>query len=210
MSFKDLFFKPDEEAPKLKVFNPPAPSATAMQTVMPQGVVTAEGVDEFTKYFTKVMDDNNIPGPDYYEFSKALLSMAAVGISEQQKYVVVFAGFAAQGIKAELLYDTAARYVEILETKKQEEFETALASAQASIDQKKARVDALVKENTDLTAKIQANTTDMMNLNVDITTQQGKLESKKTTFNMAFNNFVQKIHNDMEKIKTYLYGNATQ
>lgn len=210
MSFKDLFFKPDEEAPKLKAFNPPAPSATAMQAVMPQGVVTAEGVDEFTKYFTKVMDDNNIPGPDYYEFSKALLSMAAVGISEQQKYVVVFAGFAAQGIKAELLYDTAARYVEILETKKQEEFETALASAQASIDQKKARVDALVKENTDLTAKIQANTTDMMNLNVDITTQQGKLESKKTTFNMAFNNFVQKIHNDMEKIKTYLYGNATQ
>lgn len=221
MSFRDLFFKPEENvppksshttatAPSNNLMDRPAGVYNQPQTVIVQGVVDASGLTEFNKYFQKIMDDANLPGPDYYEFSKALESMNSLPLSEQQKFVAVFASFATQGVKPQALIDAASKYLQILEQKKVQEFDASVNAATQGIQQKKDKVDDLNKQNAELTAKIQANTTEILNLSNQVVTDQGKVESKKTTFNMAYNSFTQKIKEDIAKIQNYLNGNVTQ
>lgn len=221
MSFKDLFFKPEDHvppksdhttatAPSNNLMDRPAGVYTHPQTGVVQGVVDASGLTEFNKYFQKIMDDANLPGPDYYEFSKALESMNSLPLSEQQKFVAVFASFATQGVKPQALIDAASKYLQILEQKKVQEFDASVNAATQGIQQKKDKVDDLNKQNAELTAKIQANTTEILNLSNQVVTDQGKVESKKTTFNMAYNSFTQKIKEDIAKIQNYLNGNVTQ
>lgn len=220
MSLKSFLFKeeePPKEAPKVvattvKPSYPPVGIVGATSFgVEPIGAHPIGDADEFSKYFQDIMDKANLPGPDYYEFSKALDSMKGMPLSDQQRFVTVFAGFAAQGVKPQALVDAANQYLNILNQKKESEFEASVKAAQGQVDQKKQKIEQLTKENADLTAKIQQNTTDMMTLNNEVMDMQGKLESKKTTFAMSFQNFTQKILADIEKIKTYLInGNATQ
>src|SRR5690242_16707817 len=61
---------------------------------------------EIVEYFEKVFAENNIPGPDYFEFRKALDKMKNVAQDEATKIKTVFIGFEAMGLTAQKLIDT--------------------------------------------------------------------------------------------------------
>lgn len=216
MSFKDFFVKSDGLAhisPKSSV----AAMNTAINT-MPEGSYTpastqvdAGSVNEFNQYLMKLMDDANLPGPDYYEFAKALSGMNTLPITEQQKYVSVFAGFQAQGVTAQSLVDAAMKYIAILGQKKSSEFDASVASASNSISNIEAEIANLTKENEGLAAKLTANGQKIADFNTKVIENKQKLEVKKTTFEVSYKNFINKIMQDTDNIKKYLInGNTTQ
>lgn len=222
MSIKDLFWKKDDtlesaqmdarkEITTIKPSGPSgiAPLGSVSAGIIPTGQVDVTSADQFIQYLSKIMDDSNLPGPDYYEFAKAIDGLKSVALTEEQKYLSVFAGFQAQGVAPQQLVDAANQYIAILGRKKSTEFDTSVDSAMHVVDQKQSKYDDLLKKNTELAAQIKDNSEEADRLLTDINSSKSKIEIKKTTFNLAFQNFIKKIQADTENITKYLINGNT-
>lgn len=220
MSFKDFFINtPATTVLKDIVANQSAgnkpyyapPSINGMSEEQTIAKIDSKSTDDFNQYLMKLMDDANLPGPDYYEFVKALKALEAIPLTEQQKYVSVFAGFQAQGVTAQSLIDAAQKYIAILGQKKSSEFDTSVASASAKLVEIDNMVKQLTEENEQLTAKLTENAKKIAGMSNQSIEMRQKLEIKKTTFEMSFKNFINKIMSDIDNITKYLIdGNATK
>lgn len=214
MGIKNIFWKdvsPKEEPKRILKEYTKAPVNVIPSVGIPQGSIDITSAGEFDKYFLDIMEKANLPGPDYFEFAKALEGLKNAGLPEEQKLLAVFAGFQAQGVAPQQLVDAANKYIDILNSKKTGEFDASVVTAQNVILGKEQRIDALVKENAEIAAKLQKNNEEVQFLTQERVNLLGKLESKKTTFNMSFQNFIQKIQKDIESIQKYLInGNITK
>lgn len=217
MSFKDMFYKaPPEDKPEKVVPSPQLQqvykdrSGAAFMSIPTQAPVQVDATssDEFNQYLAKIMDDANLPGPDYYEFSKALDTLKALPLTEEQKYVTIFATFGAQGIKPQDLIDAAMKYITILGQKKSSEFDSSVQSAEVALKATKDKIVSLGEDNIKLQKQMTENARMIGELTNEFTTKESKLEIKKTTFNMAYQNFINKIMGDIENIKKYLINGS--
>lgn len=218
MSLKDLFYKapPEDSKPEKVVPSPQLQqvykdrSGAAFMPIPTQSSVQVDATssDEFNQYLAKIMDDANLPGPDYYEFSKALDTLKASPLTEEQKYVTIFAGFGAQGLTPQALVDAAQKYIAILGQKKSSEFDTSVQSAELAIKNREESIRIFGEENVSLSQKIADNAKRIGELTEEMTKMKTKVEVKKTTFNMAYQNFINKIMGDIENIKKYLINGS--
>jgi len=59
-------------------------------------------ISKFAAYFDKLFREANLPGPDYFEYSKMLEAMQAVP-DEQVRFITAFAGLSVQGLDKQKL-----------------------------------------------------------------------------------------------------------
>src|SRR5829696_6164960 len=101
----------DEKTPPVKPIEHIAENADIGKSYSP----SLENSVKFLQYFDKLFREANIPGPDYFEFSKMIEAMNGIP-DEKARYTAAFAGLSVQGLDKTKLLSTAAEYLRVLNT----------------------------------------------------------------------------------------------
>jgi hypothetical protein len=167
--------------------------------------VKSEGADNrMAEYFDKLFGEANIPGPDYFEFSKMVAALKAVP-DEFSRFCAAYAGLQVQGLTKEKLLSTAEEYLRVLDTDADRFHSTVEAALQEKVHGKKAeaeeksrRIRDLSKEISDLQGQITALQTEIGESEQKITGRSGDYTAENAARK-------QQIAADIEKIKQYIH-----
>ncbi|MBS1661602.1 MAG: hypothetical protein JST68_11190 [Bacteroidetes bacterium] len=186
-------------APHETVASAPADASVA------SAVPAAAAADQrFADYFDKLFSEANIPGPDYYEFSKMIGAMQLIA-DEQSRYYAAYAGLQVQGLDKPKLLSTAAEYLRILTADSdqfQKTVQTALEekvhSRTAAADEKARRIQALSQEIQQLQEEIAA-------MQREIGESRSGLEASGQAYAAESARRKQQIESDIQKIDHYIH-----
>lgn len=158
---------------------------------------------KFAAYFEKLFMDANIPGPDYFEFSKMIAVMQAVP-DEQVRYVTAFAGLSVQGLDKQKLMSTAAQYLQLLETDATNFHSSVDAALQEKVHEKKKGMEEKEKRIQQLTQEISALQNELLNLQSELNENEARIEANTGGYKNESEAMKNRIARDMEKIKRYI------
>ena len=164
---------------------------------------SVENSAKFQQYFDKLFRDANIPGPDYFEFSKMIEAMKSIP-DEKARFTAAFAGLSVQGLDKTKLLSTAAEYIKVLNTDASNFDSTVDAALQEKVHTKKKelgektnRIEQLTREIADMHKQIAV-------LEGEIKDNEEKIESNSGTYKIESGRMKARIANDIEKIKQHI------
>ena len=180
------------------------PGHQSAPTVVENRKVAEAGNVKFIEYFDKLFSEANLPGPDYYEFSKMIEAMKAIP-DEKARYCAAFAGLNVQGLDKKKLLSTAADYLKIMDDDAAN-FNSTIDSAlhekvlskQKEIEEKNHRLHELSEEIADLHKKISL-------LKDEISENQEKIEASTGGYRTEGQSIRNKILLHVEKIKEHIH-----
>jgi chromosome segregation ATPase len=170
-----------------------------------------EDLDKFEKHFNELISQANLPGPDYYEFSKIMDSLETAIPDERTRIIAAFKSLEVQGLTKDNLFSSAQTYIQTLEADR-DKFQ------QASTAKYTNEVSGRKQEISDLDAKIAKNKEDIAKLTQDIANieaqkltlsneiseVESKINKKQGAFMTACEAVISAIKSDIEKAKINL------
>jgi hypothetical protein len=169
-----------------------------------QDISVSAGDGRFTGYFDKLFSEANIPGPDYFEFSKMTEAMQAIP-DEQARFQAAYAGLRVQGLDRQKLLSTADEYLRMLETDAGNFRATVdLAMKEkvygraASMQEKNDRIRSLAQEISDLQGQVLA-------LQAEIKENEEKIGANAGGYAAESGNRKARLLADIEKIKQFIH-----
>ena len=160
--------------------------------------------DRFAGHFDQLLSEANIPGPDYYEFSRMIGVMQGIP-DEGARYSAAFAGLQVQGLDKQRLLTTAGEYLRILATDADQFQQTVDAALQEKVhgketeaEEKAGRIQALSQEILQLQQQISA-------LQAEVRANKDKLTSGSSAYTAESQRRQQQIKNDIDKINQYIH-----
>jgi predicted nucleic acid-binding Zn-ribbon protein len=201
----------DEKSKEPSTLTQPSVLSTSSTTTIVNNPGSQVEAGKFEKYFDRLFDQANLPGPDYFEFHKMMETLAAHIHDEKARLSATFASLSIQGLTKETLVASANKYKAIIE-KDKVEFERALN------EKLKAEVGQRQKELQDLEKKIATNSEQIQKLTKEITESQGligslkakvaeeenKLKNNGNGYQLASQAIISKIASDIQKIQSTL------
>ncbi|MEO1516594.1 MAG: hypothetical protein AAFV95_16325 [Bacteroidota bacterium] len=189
--------------------NPPQGKAEPISTP----IVASEGrvSQKFLNVLLGAMDKNNLEGFDYLEYRQSLQNLSKMAMDEATRYKSAFAAAQTMGATPQKLIDTAGHYLRILK-EEENKFGQALANQrkrqiggkeeqykkmQQSIKDKRTRILQLQKE-------IEQHETQMATVKDAVQKATIKVSNTQNDFVTTYNSIVDKIKEDVQKMKQYL------
>lgn len=158
---------------------------------------------KFREYFDKLLSEANIPGPDYYEFSKMTEAMRSIA-DEKARFNAAYAGLSVQGLDKQKLLQTAAQYLQLLDNDAANFNNTVdaalqekVVAKQKAIEEKQLRIMELTKEITSLHTQVEV-------LNNEIKENEEKIESNTGGYKAALQIMKNNIAEDIDKINLHI------
>lgn len=167
-------------------------------------VQTVADTEKFRNHFDQLFAAANLPGPDYYEFSKMVEAMRSIP-EEKARFVAAFAGLQVQGLRKEQLLATAAQYLTMLDDDARNftaTIDTALdekvKARKKEIAEKQQRKEALKREISDLGNEIKV-------LSNEITASEEKIRNSSAGYEQELTLRKNSIQQNIEKIKQHIF-----
>jgi flagellin-like hook-associated protein FlgL len=177
-----------------------------------KSLFSAEGLDDRSlEFLVNAIEQNNLPGFDYFEFKRAVVNLQEMQLEESIAYKSAFTTAATVGLTKDKLVETANYYRNLL-LKEKDQFETALSAQHANkihareadvkrlqdqIERHKAEVSRLQDEIGGYLNEVEAAQTQM---SVDAE----KLDKARSNFDKAHQAVLLHIDRDVENIHKYL------
>jgi hypothetical protein len=192
-------------------FTPQSSFATQQQQTFTPSAVLDVQYEEYMQVINKAFEARNIPGPDYYEFSKALEMFKTLPMDEPTKFFSAFAGLKAQGLTTERLIETAKWYVgKIEELKKSFDLEID-TRIKTEVGAKQKQVESLTAKNSQIETEMQKlvdlrnkNAEEIHTLSIEVNTELTNYNSKKAGFEGAVKIFNDNINKHIQNIEKHL------
>ena len=167
--------------------------------------VKSEGADNrMAEYFDKLFSEANIPGPDYFEFSKMVAALKAVP-DEFSRFCAAYAGLQVQGLTKEKLLSTAEEYLRVLDTDAGRFHSTVEAALQEKVHGKKAEAEEKSRRIRDLSKEISDLQSQITALQTEIGESEQKITGRSGDYTAESAARKQQIAADIEKIKQYIH-----
>jgi len=161
---------------------------------------TSAASAKFRDYFDKLFSVANIPGPDYFEFSKMTEAMQAI-TDEKARYSAAFAGLSVQGLDKQKLLSTAAQYLQVLDNDAANFNSTVDAALQEKVIARQKEIEAKQQRISELTREISELHNQVAVLNNEIKENEEKIENNTGGYKAALEMMKNRITADIEKIK---------
>jgi uncharacterized protein YoxC len=158
---------------------------------------------KFRIYFDKLFEDANLPGPDYYEFSKMTAAMTIIQ-DEKARYGAAFAGLQVQGLNREQLLSSAASYLALLEKDAAAFLATVDNAVKEKVNVRQQEIAAQTARIQQLTQEIAALQNSVSALNSEVEEQEQKIAQSTNGYKTALETAKQRIAADIEKIKLFI------
>lgn len=179
------------------------PVSTFTSTTANNSYTTPANSSKFKEYFEKLFKEANLPGPDYFEYSKMLEAMQAVP-DEHVRFITAFAGLSVQGLDKQKLLSTAAQYLQVLDTDAQNFHSSVDAALQEKVVEKKRQLDEKEKRIQQLTQEISTLQNDLLTLQSEIKENEAKIAANTGGYKSESEAMKNRINRDIEKIKSYI------
>ena len=160
----------------------------------------AASSEKFKLYFDQLFKDANLPGPDYFEFSKMTEAMQNVA-DERARYSAAFAGLSVQGLDKQKLLQSATQYVEVLETDAINFNKTVDAALKEKVQAKQQEIEANAKRIEALAKEISELQNKTLVLQEEVKENEAKIENNSGAYLNEMQAMKNKILQDIEKIK---------
>lgn len=219
MGFLDLFIERDVTPVSSIPANPVAPRTPVVPPIIPQysrfdtgqssSSISAEDMAKFEQHFDELFEKANLPGPDYFEFSKMCIAMNA--LNDDVKFATAFSGLQVQGLTKEKLLESAKFYIKIIDedsvkfnsaidTKLLTEAKTKRQLATDKINQIQQKVEDIKK----LQKEIDDNQNEANLLTKEANEVEEKATSKITGYKVACEHKRNIIKDNIDKISSYI------
>ena len=173
-------------------------SFTSTQTV--QGVVD----NKFIEVLTSVIEENNQPGQDYFEFKQAVENMNSLSMPEQQKFQTVFSVLGLQGCTKEGLLLSLDKYMGLIQAEKQNFDAEMNHQYQEKVQSKLNEVERSKEELSQLTKRIQELNTKILTLQQEAGSEEMSLRATEANFQASADVIVNEMLGDKQKITTFI------
>ena len=208
---KGLIFKEDENSQNETEgkSTPEASNETPIMSVQSDQTFnshTVQGVvdNKFVEVLTGVIEENNLPGQDYFEFKQAVENMKALAMNDQQKFQTVFSVLGLQGCTKENLLISLDKYVELIQNEKKT-FDTEMESQfQTNVHDKMSQVETAKQEKEDLNKRILELNNQILTLQQEAGAEEMKLRATEANFQASADIIVNEMVGDKQKISSYL------
>jgi chromosome segregation ATPase len=176
-----------------------------------KATLSSDEIEKFEKHFDNLMNDANLPGPDYFEFCKMLEALEAAVPDEKARYSAVFASLSVQGLSKDKLINSAAKYKMIVQEDKTK-FELAVnEKLKGDVETRKGQMKDLelkISQNSEMIKKLTQEITEaqskMQTLNSEIIEKEGKIKTNTDGYAVACSAMLNKINVDIQKIETII------
>jgi hypothetical protein len=163
---------------------------------------TSEDVEKITEHFKDHFNSLNDPKPSYHEFKSMVDAMVQNGVDTNIAFRGSFLGLSAQGLKHEVLLETAEgslnsikTYIEDFNQSANEKYNGIISAKESEISALQSELEKITQRITEITKKIDENKS-------VISDTITKRDDKVRLFNEIGSEYIKTISNDIQVIKT--------
>ena len=207
-----VFVEFDEETNKpesASISTPSVSAAPKFQASKPS--LNSEEIEKFEKHFDTLMNDTNLPGPDYFEFCKMMEALEAAVPDEKARFAAVYASLSVQGLSKDKLINSAAKYKAVIQEDRTK-FELAVNDKlKGEVESRKNQLkdyEAKMVQNSDtikkLTQEIVEAQAKIQSLNSEVSEKEAKIKTNIDGYTIACEAMLNKINVDIQKIDSLI------
>ena len=213
---KNIFVVEDESAPK-KTVESGETRETAGEAVTvsanngPVDIPEVSAQNRFLSLLAQIIEKNNQPGFDYFEYRQSLINLAKLNMDEATKYKSAYAAAQAMGVTPVTLVNSAQGYLNLLNQESQkfataeqnqrnkviEERKNELSNLNTQIEKKKEMISQMQAEVEHMTKSLESKKNEAAGF-------AEKLNATKQEFEVAMKSIAGQIAEDIQKMNQYL------
>lgn len=184
----------------------PSPMGKVTTPVMLVSNTTVQGVadSKFIDMLETVIEKNNQPGQDYFEFKQAVENMNALPMDEKTKFLTVYQVLSLQGCTKVNLITSLDKYITLLQTEKtafDEEMKTEYAS---KVQSKLLKAEEAKKELDTLTKRLSELNSSILTLSQEAQAEEMKIRATESNFKASADVIISEMISDKEKINNFI------